>query len=93
MLFCVHVLFSCSLWETYVILNTVCEKRIALSEIQFSQRDDSIHTCFLKFLSTGFEVLTVVKIHNVVWFRTLYSLVHGYACFGRVFCCPSPQAV
>jgi hypothetical protein len=40
---------------------------------------------FLIFLGTGFEVLTVVRIHNVVWVRILYSLVCGYICFGGAF--------
>ena len=31
---------------------------------------------FLIIFGMGFEVLTVVRIHNVVWVRTTYSLVH-----------------
>ena len=27
----------------------------------------------------------MVRIHNVVWVRTLYSLVCGYVCFGGAF--------
>jgi len=54
--------------KKYIILNNVSEKCIALTAIQFSQCDISIHTWFLIFLGTGSEVLTVVKIHNVVWF-------------------------
>jgi len=38
-------------------------------------------------------VFTVVKIHNVVWVRTLYSLVHGYEYFWRAFCSLSSQSV
>jgi len=92
------VLCTCNLFLQFVqkvrnIKYRVCEKRIALSEIQFSQCDDSIHIYFIKFLGTGFEVLTVVKIHNVVWYMTLYSLVHGSEGFGRAFCGQSPQAV
>jgi hypothetical protein len=40
---------------------------------------------FFVFFGTGFEVLTVVRIHIVVWVRTPYSLVHGYECFGGAF--------
>jgi hypothetical protein len=40
---------------------------------------------FFIFFGTGFEVLTVVRIHNAVWVRTPYSLVHGYECFGGAF--------
>jgi len=29
-------------------------------------------------LGTGLEVLIVVWIHNAVWVRRLYSLLHGY---------------
>jgi len=42
---------------------------------------------FLIFLGTEFEVLTVVRICNVVWVWTPYSLVHGYECFGGAFFC------
>jgi hypothetical protein len=28
-------------------------------------------------------LLTVVRIHNAVWVRTLHNLVHGWECFGR----------
>jgi len=38
------------------------------------------------FFGTGFEVLKVVRIHNAIWFRTLYSLVMNVLC-------PSSQAV
>ena len=33
---------------------------------------------FLIIFGTGFEVLTVVRIHNVVWVTTLYSLVYTW---------------
>jgi len=33
---------------------------------------------FLIIFGTGFEVLTVVRIRNVVWVRTPYSLVHTW---------------
>jgi len=33
---------------------------------------------FLIIFGTGFEVLTVVRIHNVDWVRTPYSLVHTW---------------
>jgi len=36
-------------------------------------------------VSFGALVLTVTKFRNVVWVRTLCSLVHGYQCFGRTF--------
>jgi hypothetical protein len=39
----------------------------------------------LVFFGTGFEVLTVMRIHNAVWVRTLCSLVHGYECFAGPF--------
>jgi len=32
----------------------------------------------LIFSATGSEVLTVMRIHNAVWVRSLYGLVHGY---------------
>jgi hypothetical protein len=32
----------------------------------------------LIFSGTGFEVLTVMRIHNAVWIRSSYGLVHGY---------------
>jgi len=32
----------------------------------------------LIFSGTGFEVLTVMRIHNAVWVRSSYGLVHGY---------------
>jgi len=37
---------------------------------------------FLIFFGTGFEVLKVVRIHNVIWVRTLLS---GYECFVSIF--------
>ena len=46
---------------------------------------------FLIIFGTGFEVFTVVSIHNVVWVRTSYSLVRtwlrilGYECYGGTF--------
>jgi hypothetical protein len=40
---------------------------------------------FIIFFGTEFEVLTVVRIRNVVWVRTLCSHVRGYECFGRAF--------
>ena len=66
-------------WKKYIILNTVC-KNIPYypSIIQFSQSDiPSVLQLFLIFFGTGFEVSTVVRIHNVVWVRMLYSLVYG----------------
>jgi hypothetical protein len=47
---------------------------------------------FFTFVGPGFEVFTVLRIHNAVWVRILSSLVHGYECFARVFCVCS-QAV
>jgi hypothetical protein len=43
-----------------------------------------IHLFFI-FFGTGFEVPTVVRIHNAVWARTPCSLVHGYEYFGGAF--------
>jgi hypothetical protein len=40
---------------------------------------------FLIFFNTGSEVLTLVRINNVVWVETLCSLKHGYESFGGVF--------
>jgi hypothetical protein len=40
---------------------------------------------FFIFFGTGFEVLTVVRIHNAVWVRTPFCLIHGYECFGGAF--------
>jgi hypothetical protein len=40
---------------------------------------------FFKSFGTGFEVHTVVRIHNAVCVRTPRSLVHGYECFGGAF--------
>ena len=34
----------------------------------------------LIFFGTWFEVLKVGRIHNVLWIRTPYGLVHGYEC-------------
>jgi hypothetical protein len=52
----------------------------ALPAIRFSQCVISIYTSVVLnvFCSTGFEVLTVVRIHNAIWIRTLYCPVHGY---------------
>jgi len=33
---------------------------------------------FLIIFGTGFEVLTMVRIHNVVWVRTPYSMIHTW---------------
>jgi hypothetical protein len=44
----------------------------------------TLHFFFI-FVGTGFEVLTVVKIHMAVWVRTPCSLVHDYECFGGAF--------
>jgi hypothetical protein len=35
---------------------------------------------FSIFFGTGFEVLKVVRIHNAIWVRTLYSLVVNVLC-------------
>jgi hypothetical protein len=37
------------------------------------------------FFSTGFEVLTVVRIHIAVWEGTPCSLVYVYECFEGAF--------
>lgn len=55
------------------IKHYVCKKDTALPSFHFSQLDISTYT----FVNL-FEVLRVVKIHNAVWFRTSYNLVHGY---------------
>ena len=64
------------------LVEKVCDikcyvKKIYCSSIiQFSQCDISINVSVLNNFGTGFEVLTVVRNHNVVWDRTPYSLVH-----------------
>jgi hypothetical protein len=40
---------------------------------------------FLIIFGKGFGALTVMRIHDVVWIRTLYSLLHVYECFGGAF--------
>jgi hypothetical protein len=37
------------------------------------------------FFGTGFEVLTVMSIHNVIWVRLPYNLVHMLVCVGGAF--------
>jgi len=47
---------------------------------------------FLIIFGMGFEMLTVVRIHNVVWVRTSYSLVHTWFwMFWRGILGPSTQ--
>jgi hypothetical protein len=41
---------------------------------------------FFKFFGTGFGVFAVARIHNAAWVWTFCILVHGYECFGGVFC-------
>jgi hypothetical protein len=48
---------------------------------------------FLKVSGTGFEVLALVRIHNEVWVRTPYSLVHGYECSWRSILGLSSKAI
>jgi len=49
---------------------------------------------FLIIFGTGFEVLTVVRICNVAWVRTPYSLVHTWLCmFWRNILGLSTQAI
>jgi hypothetical protein len=43
-----------------------------------------LHLFFI-FFGAGFEVLTVVRMHNVVWVNTPCSLVQGYEFFGGAF--------
>jgi hypothetical protein len=43
-----------------------------------------IHLFFI-FFGTGFEVLTVVRIHNAGCVRIPCSVVLGYECFGGAF--------
>jgi hypothetical protein len=46
----------------------VCKTHTAFPLIQFSERDISIHaSLFFIFFGKGFEVLKVMRIHNVVW--------------------------
>jgi len=40
---------------------------------------------FIIFFGTGYEALTEARIHNMVWIRTLFSLVQGYECLGGTF--------
>jgi hypothetical protein len=54
------------------------KKNVALSTVSVGS---TLHLFFI-FFGTGFEVLTVVRIHNAVRVRTPCSLVHGYECFG-----------
>ena len=63
----------------------VCQKHTALVSFCFPNLTFPSTLQFLLFFGIGFEVLTVVKINNVVWVRTLYCLVHDYACFGGAF--------
>jgi len=72
--------------EKYVVLNNMTVKLNTILEFSFpSVTFPSTFQLFLTFLGTGFEMFTVVRIHNVVWVRTLYNLVHGCECFGGEF--------
>jgi hypothetical protein len=64
------------------IKHYVCKKDTALPAIQFFQRDISTYTFVILKL---FEVLRVVRIHNALWDRTSYNLVHGYQYSGGAF--------
>ena len=55
------------------------------SVIQFSNVTFPSVLELLIFFGRGYLVLTVVRIHNVVRVRKLYSFVHGYECFGGAF--------
>jgi hypothetical protein len=64
-------------WKKYVMINTVWYiYRSAI--IQSSQCDISINVAVVINFSTGFEVLTAVRICNVVWVRTRCNLVHTW---------------
>jgi hypothetical protein len=65
----------------------VCKKKhTILLEFSFCNATfPSTLQLFLIFLGTRVEVFKVDRIHNAVWFRTPYSLVHGYECFGGAF--------
>lgn len=66
-----------------MIINTMFVKKdTALPAIQFFQRDIFTHTFVILNL---FEVLRVVRIHNTVWVRTSYNLIHGYKYSGGTF--------
>jgi hypothetical protein len=72
--------------KLHVVKYCVCQKHTALVSFCFPNLTfPSMLQLFLLVFGTGFEVLTVVKINNVVWVRTLYSLVHDYACSGEAF--------
>lgn len=86
---CVLILFIHTVWNTvYTQLERVhytkyCLYKIYSSIIQFSEANISSNASVLNIFGTGFEGPTVVRIHNVVWVRLVYSLVHGSECFGR----------
>jgi hypothetical protein len=64
----------------------VFNKHAALPVVQFSKSDMSIHASLVLYIpGTGFEVLTVGRIHSAVWVRTLCSVVHGYGFSGGTF--------
>jgi hypothetical protein len=80
--------FVHSRWIKYVICAVSIKKTYCSSIIQFFQCDISMNEMlqlFLIFFGTGSEVLTVVKISNMIWVRTLYSVMHGYESFGGAF--------
>jgi hypothetical protein len=53
-----------------------------LIETVYTDGKDGCPPITLHGLGIGMEVLTVVRIHNAVWFRTPCSLLHDYECFG-----------
>jgi len=74
------------LMEKYVVLNNTTIKLTTILEFSFpSVILLSAFQLFLIFLGTGFEMFTVVRIHNVVWVWTPCNLVHGCECFGGAF--------
>jgi hypothetical protein len=87
---CVFILkMFCSLsflyiiYTVYPVVEKVCDIKYYVKNILFFC--NCFHNVtfpstfqFLIIFGTGFEVLTVVRIHNVVWVRTSYSLLHTW---------------
>jgi hypothetical protein len=71
-------------WKRNVVLNSLSLKKIL--HFPFYQHDTSIQNLLVLYiLLYGFEVLTVVRIHNAVWVRTPRSQVHGCESSGGAF--------
>jgi hypothetical protein len=71
--------------EGNVLLNTVSLKKTYCTSCNSGFPTWHFRPRFTCFFGTVFEVFTVIRIHNVVWFRTPCILVHGCEWFGGVF--------